>query len=356
MTSKTITTRTRTRTARDAHGAIDSTHVKTGQWGIIGNAPIIAQLQRMVSAGPDSHAFLISGPSGIGKTTLATSFARALICTRPLSGNACEKCENCVASSAHRHPDLITITDEEDSLGIEQIRGITASLQRRPTLSARHVVLIDRVERMTEEASNAFLKTLEEPYGGTVFILTTNSVHLVPQTIVSRCAVFHCALVPDATIKEHLIEVGIDAAHAFQITALADGRPAYAMRLATQQGAYDQAIEDAESLLTLISAVPHERIRIAETIAAHKEEPARMAAVLDRWESTMRRMLKVAAGQPDNGPSADAIRTLVASTMTLPAIVLLAQQLQQMRDRIRTSGNLRLNIESFSLHLPTTRL
>lgn len=326
------------------------------QWGIIGNTNVVRRLQRMVMNGPDTHAFLLDGPSGIGKTTLATCFAKALVCSEPSAGTACGVCKNCTALSQHRHPDVISVTDGDDTVGIDRVRDVTSTLQRRPTLAVRHVVVIDRVERMTEEASNGFLKTLEEPYGGTVFILTTDNLHLVPPTIVSRCSVFHCTPVSEDAVKDCLAAAGITSTEARRIAAIADGRPAYALRLAQQQGAYERAIEDAESLLTLISAVPHERLRIAETIASHKEEPARMTAVIERWESTMRRMLRVAAGLPDHGPGAEAIRSLATSTMTLPAIMNLSRQLQIMRDRIRTSGNVRLNIESFSLHLPTTRL
>jgi len=354
--TRTITTsRPRSRIAREAREAPSLTRAREEVWGIIGNAPVVKRLQRMVTAGPDAHAVLLSGTSGIGKAALATSLAQAFVCSNHTKENACGACRNCVSFSHRRHPDLLSIIDGDGVIDIELMRGITASLQRRPTLSTRHVVLIDRIERMTEEASNAFLKTLEEPYGDTMFVLTTNSIHLVPHTIISRCSLFHCTQMPEDEIRKRLVAAGIAATEARRIAAIADGRPAYALRLARQRGAYDQALEDAGSLLALIRAVPHERIRIAETIASHKEEPARMVAVLDRWESTVRRMLRIAAGLPDHGPGVEAIRSLVATTMTIPAIVRLAQQLRTMRDRIRTSGNIRLNIESFSLHLPTTR-
>ncbi len=356
VTRKTPTTRSRSDRVRGAHGASGSSKKLESHWGIIGNTPIVERLRRTITIGPDIHAFLLSGTSGIGKTTLATSLTNALICSAPIEGNACQTCKDCTFLLQHRHPDVISVTDGDETIGIEHVRGITASLQRRPTVSSRHVVQIDRIERMTEEASNAFLKTLEEPYGATMFVLTTDRPHLVPFTILSRCSVFHCTQVPEHAIKDHLIDTGVATVDARHIAAVADGRPAYALRLARQREVYDQAREDAESLLALIGAVPYERIRIAETIAAHKEGSARMSAVLNCWESTIRRMLRIAVGLPDHGPGAETIRALVTSMMTVPAIIGLARQLQTMRERIRTSGNIRLNIESFSLHLPTSRL
>ncbi len=139
-----------------------------------------------------SHAFIFTGPAGIGKYHLASVYARYLLCERvpaELLETACGACQNCRLMQANTHPDyhLLEPQDQSKVIKIDQIRQLTSDLSKTAMLSGRRVVVIQPAEAMNEAAANALLKSLEEPGAATVFLLVTHQLSLLPVTIRSRC-------------------------------------------------------------------------------------------------------------------------------------------------------------------------
>ncbi|MBN1585533.1 DNA polymerase III subunit gamma/tau [Candidatus Uhrbacteria bacterium] len=158
-----------------------------------------------VESGRTAHAYMFSGPRGVGKTTIARILARALNCLdRKDGGEPCNRCEACLSLDESRTLDVIEI-DAASHRGIDNVRdNIIENSRFAPSRLKYKVFIIDEVHMLTPEAFNALLKTLEEPPEHAVFILATTELHKVPATIVSRCQRFDFRRVPFSEMVERL--------------------------------------------------------------------------------------------------------------------------------------------------------
>lgn len=164
---------------------------------IEGQARAVDLLRRALAADRVAHAYAFVGPAGSGRATTARAFAAALLCER----GGCGACRTCTMVAAQQHPDLHVIVPtppEKNPKGprairIEAIRELERRASLKPALAARKVFILDDAERMTGEAPQAFLKTLEEPPARTAIILVLPRALAVPATVLSRCQVVRFA-------------------------------------------------------------------------------------------------------------------------------------------------------------------
>ena len=227
------------------------------------------------SSGAMTHAWLITGPPGSGRSVAALCFAAALQCTdqeRP----GCGVCRACTTTMAGTHADVRRVIPEGLSIGVDEMRAIVSAASRRPSTGRWQIVVIEDADRLTEGAGNALLKVVEEPPPSTVFLLCAPSVDPedIAITLRSRCR--HVALVTPTTaaIAEVLMRTdGLDAEQARWAAAVSGGHVGRARRLATDPEARDRR---ARALgLARDAATPARAYAAAEELVAAAEAEAR---------------------------------------------------------------------------------
>jgi DNA polymerase-3 subunit gamma/tau len=170
---------------------------------VIGQDVVIQILKNALLNNKVCHAYMFSGPRGIGKTSIAKLLAKAVNCTNLEDGDACGKCENCVSINEGSCPDIIEI-DAASNNGVDEIREIKNKVNLVPNQLKYKVYIIDEVHMLSIGAFNALLKTLEEPPEHVIFILATTDLHKVPTTIISRCQCFEFHRISNVNIVNRL--------------------------------------------------------------------------------------------------------------------------------------------------------
>ena len=208
-------------------------------WGSVrGHDRVVAALRRSMAQGRFPHAFLFAGPEGIGKRTFASRLAQALLCERRPAADLdpCGACPACLQVAAGTHPDVLRVARPEDKheLPIGIIRDLNHDLGLKPMAGGRRVAIVDDADDLSEEAANAFLKTLEEPPPGSALILIGTSAEAQLDTIVSRCRVVRFDPLPEDELAAVLREQGVasDEAEAKRLAHLGEGRVGRAIGLA----------------------------------------------------------------------------------------------------------------------------
>ena len=152
----------------------------------VGQEHVVKTLQNAISQGRVAHAFLFSGPRGVGKTSIARILAKSLNCEKGPTATPCNECSSCKEITDGRSLDVREI-DGASNRGIDEIRELRENVKFAPASSKYKIYIIDEVHMLTREAFNALLKTLEEPPGHVIFVFATTESHKVPATILSRC-------------------------------------------------------------------------------------------------------------------------------------------------------------------------
>lgn len=156
---------------------------------VIGQSHITSTLKNAISRNQLAHAYLFCGPRGVGKTTCARIFAKAINCLNPKDAEACNECESCRAFNEGRSFNIHEL-DAASNNSVDDIRNLTDQVRIPPQIGRYSVYIIDEVHMLSVQAFNAFLKTLEEPPAHAVFILATTEKHKIIPTILSRCQIY----------------------------------------------------------------------------------------------------------------------------------------------------------------------
>ena len=239
---------------------------------VIGQDVVIKILKNAIINNKICHAYMFSGPRGIGKTSIAKILAKTVNCLNLDNGDACEKCENCLSISNNSNPDIIEI-DAASNNGVDEIREIKSKINLVPNQLKYKVYIIDEVHMLSIGAFNALLKTLEEPPEHVIFILATTDLHKVPVTIISRCQCleFHRISCDDITKRLKYISdkenINIDDNVLKRIAELSDGGMRDAVGMLDKLNAYSNSnitMDDFEKVNGIVSL--SERIEFLDNI------------------------------------------------------------------------------------------
>jgi DNA polymerase-3 subunit delta' len=203
-----------------------------------GHDGVVEAFRTAVVRGRLAHAYLFTGPTGVGKHLFAVELAKALLCEAPRTPGAleaCDRCTSCTLIDAETHPDFFPVARPADAheFPIELMRELCHSFSMRSARGRGKVVVIDVADDLNAESANCFLKTLEEPPPGSVLILVGSSADRQLPTVVSRCQVVRFAPLPPNVVADLLAEQGVgDAATRERLARLSGGSPGLARDLA----------------------------------------------------------------------------------------------------------------------------
>ena len=218
-------------------------------------------IRNSIKKGRISHAYLFSGPRGVGKTTMARIIAKALNCIDGPTDTPCGKCENCIETRDGSSFDVIEI-DGASNRGIDDIKELRENVNFAPIKFRYKVYIIDEVHMLTKEAFNALLKTLEEPPAHVVFIFATTEIHQIPETILSRCQKYQFKKIPIKYLVNHLKFITekegypIEEKALFQIARASDGSMRDAQSLMDQLVSFSDGDIGEEDALAILGVVP----------------------------------------------------------------------------------------------------
>jgi len=334
-------------------------------WDMIGHEWAVNLLKGHLTRDQVRHAYLFTGPPGIGKRTLVLSFLKAIACIDPPEiGEFCGNCRACKAISKNVHPDIHIVAAEENErlIKVEQIRALRAKLSLSPYEGSRRMTLIIGFHQATDQAANALLKTLEEPPSQVVMILTALSSDSLLPTIVSRCEVISLRPLPVKKLTDQLISRGEDEVRAQLLAALSGGRPGYALDFTKYPERLEHRTICLDEMQELIGVGRLERFayveawseRLRRKYPSPEDQRRECIEVLELWLGYWRDIMRTtydvhqSIGNPDRR---DEIKNLV-DQIPEAQIQSAVKAFQETIDAIDNNANLRLSLETLMLDFP----
>lgn len=348
-------------------------------WPVVGHERAVGILRASIRTDRVTHAYLFTGMEGSGKRTLAIAFAMAVNCQADAPAGQewpdvpCGICASCVRFARGAHPDLVEVNLQTQSLAmgdgggksksgpakelrIDAIREMQASVGLSPHSARWKIFIVGDAEKMNEEASNALLKTLEEPPAHTIIILLAPDEGSVLPTISSRCFVLPLRAMSRESVARALVEKwGAEREQAELSAALSGGRLGYAVRLMEDRDSMDRRRAALQELSVLSGAHINDRVNTAGRFAKmFTEQRPALYDLLQDWEGWWRDVIAVSAAVPELVVNVDQMQALEsAARKHTPKSALAAIQLiQNTRQQLLENVNPRVALESLALGMP----
>lgn len=321
-------------------------------------------LSQQIAGGSIRHAYLFTGPRGVGRQKLALRLAQALNCTNPPElGQPCFTCSTCTRIERIQHPDLIVVQAEEESkvLKVEQVREVQHNLALSPYEAKYKIALFLNFQEAHASVPNAMLKTLEEPPARVILVLTADDPDNLLPTITSRCEVLRLRPLPVENVAEGLQNLwGIPAEQAQLLAHISGGLPDRASVLNEQPEFLDRRTQWLDEFCGLLAASRVEKFAFAARAGKIAREDKEIIPLeLQTWMSLWRDVLLCSAGATVplvNTDWSDQVSRLAAQVEFSQACQTLAV-MDQVLNRIEHSNvNLQLALETMLLEFPHIRL
>lgn len=334
------------------------TGITAENWGLLGHEWAVEMLKQHLRRDSVRHAYLFTGPPGLGRRTLALRFAQALNCPNSIApGEPCRKCKTCQQIERMQYPDLAVLQAEKEggTLKVEQIRSIRQSLSLKPYQGKYRVALFLRFQEANPNAANALLKTLEEAPAHVVLLLTADTAEQLLPTIISRCEILRLHPLPVEMLEVYLKERGAGSEQAPLLAHISGGRPGYALHLMEDKEALAFRARRLDDLQTLLKTKRRERFAYAEKLTDRKNEAReRFRETLLLWLSFWRDVLLRAAGSDAPLVNVDYTEVVdaLATRLTLPTVRKLVSEAEGAIDKLERNVNARLLAEVTLLDWP----
>jgi DNA polymerase III subunit delta' len=323
----------------------------------VGNRQARALLERAALSDAVHHAYLLAGPEGVGKTTLAWAFAQLLECERrpPDHAEPCGECRSCRALAQRRHPDVQLIEPQEGKrwLDVDSVREVSRAANLAPAEGRWRVFILPVAERMTPQAANALLKTLEEPPDRVVLLLTTTEPEALLPTILSRCQLVQLQpLAPDEIAEALRVRWAVSDADARELAALANGRLGWAVNAAEYHDVRQLRVERLAQLAALTTAPRDIRLRQAGALGGDVESARQ---TLELWITWWRDVVLAACGATNLASTGELRRQAEhqGSALGEERARAFLQALVAAQANLEANANPRLTLEVLMLDLPT---
>lgn len=314
---------------------------------IIGQEQLKEHIQNAITSNKVSHAYIINGERNAGKEFIARIFAMTLQCEKG-GTEPCNECHSCKQTSSHNQPDIVYISHEKpNSIGVEDIRGqINNDIGIKPYSSPRKIYIMNEGEKMTPQAQNALLKTLEEPPEYAVIMILTDNVEALLPTIISRCVVLHMKPVSDKLVKQYLMEeLGVPDYKANICVAFARGNIGKAKLLASSEE-FEKVKDEAITLVKYINDMEiHEIVKAIKKIMEYKLDVNDYLDILTVWYRDV--LLFKATKDINSLVFKNEIQQIrrVADRSTYEGIETIVSALQQAKRRLEANVNFDLTME-----------
>lgn len=328
-------------------------------WNLLGHETAVQFLQIHSQPENTRHAYLITGAEGVGRETLALAFVKALNCLNPPSpGNFCGQCQPCRQIEAQAYPDLaiLRVAEGARELKIEQVRAMQQTLSLAPYQSKYRVVLIPDFQRATMGASNALLKSLEEPPARAILILTADARESLLETIASRCEVVRLRPMPiDELAKELQVLHRLSEEEARRISQLAGGRVGTALSYLRDQELLEKYHETLEQLEEILGMNLRGRLKYVEKLQRVKGQTREsysflIATWLTFWRDVL--ICSEATEVPLVNLGMEPLARRIAADISLQRVAGILKNHEEALTMLDQYVNPRLILENLLLNLP----
>ena len=330
-------------------------------WQVIGHPKALESIKRSIVAERLAHAYLITGPPHVGKTTLAINLAQALNCEQ--EHPPCGQCNICTRIAAGNHPDIQFIgrfgdngSNTKKEISINQIRELQQAASLRPYEGKYRIFIVDGAEHMNEESANCLLKTLEEPPADVfIILLTADKTNLLP-TIISRCHPIELLPINPLLIEQALIDQWqVDSEKAKHLSRLSRGGIGWAINASCDDSVLNERFAKLTGLMDLITSSLDQRFEYAANLALQfTKKRSTVEEILNLWLEWWRDLLLVKAECPQLVVNIDQLTVLQqqASAYGLNEIRNFIEAILSAMEQLEQNANPRLVLEVLMLSIP----
>ena len=335
---------------------------------ILGQDAAVRALERGLALGRLAHAYLLVGPTGVGKMTFALALAQGANCLE--EEKPCGHCSQCRRIAGGIHADVMVISIPEQDrtsdegprteVAIDQVREIQRLSSLKPYEGAYRVFIFDEAERLSTEASNCLLKTLEEPPENVILVLLASNEELLLPTIVSRCQLLEFRRLPTHLVAQELERRGLsEEGKAWELATLSQGSLGWALEALADPAILEERRQKLERIVSVLQGGIEERFAYAAQLAsAFSRDREAGRSELRLWLSLCRDLLLIKEDTAEFLVNIAIKETLekIAQGLSPESIAAILKALEEVIEQLDQNANPRLALEVLMLSLPPTHI